>query len=249
MKRSLFSPSFVFGILLFMAILACGGVGAAPEPAEPQSTQAAPAEEAPSTEQPDDPQFPIIAVPIPAIPETRRLTIEYPPRIRAGDSDVVQLTLAVDEAGDLTPTAVVQGNVITGETIEIPNLYETHHVIAEARFDVAGLQVSPTGLSSQTLAQGQTARFFWSILPAEVGIYRGTVWLHLRFVDKVSGEESQTAVSAQIVEIEAVNLFGIPANVVRFAGGAGSIIGSILGFPFLEDTVRFILNRRRKGTR
>ena len=73
--------------------------------------------------------------------------------------------------------------------------------------------------------------------------------MYLRFVDKVSGEESQTAVSAQIVEIEAMNLFGIPANVVRVAGGAGSVIGSILGFPFLEDVVRFLLNRRRKGTR
>ena len=123
MKRSLFSPSIVFGIVLFMAILACGGGGAAPEPAEPQSTQAAPAAEAPSAEPPGGPQFPIIGVPPPAVPEWRRLTLEYPPIIRAGDSDVVRLTLEADEAGDLTPTAVVQGNVITGETIEIPNLY------------------------------------------------------------------------------------------------------------------------------
>jgi hypothetical protein len=248
MNRSHFSPLFVFGIVLLLAILACGGAGTAPEASEPQPTQEAPAEEAPSTEQPDEPQFPIVAVPIPAIPETRRLTIEYPPRIRAGDSDVVRLTLEVDEAGNITPTAVVDGNVINAETIEIPNLYETHYVIAEARFDVAGLQVSPTGLLSQTLSPGQTARFFWSIRPDEVGTYRGTAWLHLRFVDKVSGEESQTAVSAQIVEIESVNLFGIPANLVRVAGGAGSLIGSILGFPFLEDAVRFVFRRRRRET-
>jgi hypothetical protein len=197
----------------------------------------------------EGPQFPIIAVPEPGIPETRRLTLEYPPRIRAGDSDVLRLTLEVDETGSITPTAVVEGNVVSGERIEIPNLYETHHVIAEARFDVAGLDVSPPDLSSQTLAPRQTVRFFWSIHPDEVGTYRGTVWLHLRFVDKVSGEESQTAVSAQIVEIEAVNLFGIPANVVRVAGGAGSVIGSILGFPFLEDAVKFVFKRRRRRTK
>jgi hypothetical protein len=181
----------------------------------------------------------------PAIPERRRLTLEYPPRVRAGDSDIVRLTLEVDESGDLTPTAVVEGNVITGETIEVPNLYESHDVIAEARFDVAGMQVSPPDLSSQTLFPGQTVRFFWSIRPEQPGTYRGTVWLHLRFVDKVSREESQTAVSAQVVEIEAVNLFGLPANVVRVAGGAGSIIGSIIGFPFFEEIVRFLFKRRR----
>jgi hypothetical protein len=122
-------------------------------------------------------------------------------------------------------------------------------VIAEARFDVAGMQVSPPELTSQALAQGQTVRFFWSIRPEQAGTYRGTVWLSLRFVDKVSAEESQKAVSAQIVEIEAVSLFGIPANVVRVAGGAGSVIGSIIGFPFFEDIVRFLFGRRRKRTR
>jgi hypothetical protein len=249
MNRSVFSPQIIFSIVLILLIIACGGTGAAPEPAEPLPTQEAPAEEAPAAEQPDGTQFPIIAIPQPAVPERRRLTLEYPPQIRAGDSDVVRLTLEVDQAGKLTPTAVVEGNVITGETIEIPNLYETHHVIVEAKFDVAGMQVSPPDLSSQTLAPGQTVRFFWSIRPEEVGTYRGTIGLYLRFVDKVSGEESQTAVSAQIVEIEAMNLFGIPANVVRVAGGAGSVIGSILGLPFLEDVVRFLFNRRRKGNR
>lgn len=249
MNRSAFSSQIIFGFTLLLAILACGGTGAAPEPAQPAPTsQEAPAEAAPTAEQPDGTQFPIIAVPPPAVPERRRLTLEYPPQIRAGDSDVVRLTLEVDQAGNITPTAAVEGNVVTGEIIEIPNLYETHHVIVETRFDVAGLDVTPPDLTSQTLSPGQTVRFFWSIRPEQVGIYRGTIWLYLRFVDKVSAEESQTAVSAQIVEIEAVNLFGIPANVVRVAGGAGSVIGSILGFPFLEDAVRFLFKRRRRGT-
>jgi hypothetical protein len=35
----------------------------------------------------------------PAIPERRRLTVEFPPQIRAGDSDLVRLTLEVDDLG------------------------------------------------------------------------------------------------------------------------------------------------------
>ena len=74
----------------------------------------------------------------PAIPERRRIILEFPPKIRAGDSDVIRLSLEMDRLGNLTPTAEVAGNKVTGGTVEIPNLYETHHVTAEARLDMAG---------------------------------------------------------------------------------------------------------------
>lgn len=181
----------------------------------------------------------------PALPERRFLTLEFPPRIRVGDSDIIRLTLEVDDFGNLTPTAEVDGNVITGEVIEIPNLYQSHHVIAEARFDIAGMEVRPTELISAPLAQGQSAVFYWSVRPGEVGVYRGTIWLYLRFVNKSNGEESQKTVSAQIVEIEAVNLLGLSANLVRATGVAGSVIGTILGFPFFENIVKLIVHRRK----
>jgi hypothetical protein len=183
---------------------------------------------------------------MPAIPERRRLTLEFPARIRAGDSDVVRVTLEVDDLGNITPTAQFEGNVVTGEVVEIPDLYDSHNVIAEAKFDIAGVQVSPPELISQTLSRGQAVNFYWSIRPTEAGTYRGTVWFYLRFVDKVSGEESQKTVSAQIVEVEAVNFLGLPANLVRTAGGIGSIVGAIVGFPFFEDIVKFVFRRRTR---
>jgi hypothetical protein len=198
------------------------------------------------TSLPDTGGGPISPTSQPAIPERRRLTLEFPPQIRAGDSSLVILVLEVDEQGNITPTAQVEGNVVTGEVVEIPNLYETHRVIAEAQFDITGVEVSPQGLVSQTLGQGQSVSFYWSILPKGVGRYSGTVWLRLRFVDRVSGEESQRAVSAQIVEIEAVNLLGLSGGLARTFGVVGSIAGTVIGFPFLEDIVRFLFGRRRK---
>ena len=182
--------------------------------------------------------------PQPALPERRRLTLEFPPRIRAGDSDVVRLTLEVDDLGNVTPTAEIGGNVVTGEVIEIPNLYESHHVVAEARFDIAGIEVRPPDLVSQPLTQGTSATFYWSIRPQEAGDYRGTIWLYLRFVDKSNGEESRKTVSAQIVDIEAVNLLGLSGALARTTGVVGSIVGTVLGFPFLEEIVKFLFKRR-----
>lgn len=191
--------------------------------------------------QPTEAQIP------PAIPETRRLTLEYPPRMRAGvEGDVIRLTLEVDDLGNITPTAKVEGNIVTGETLQVPNLYETHNVTAEARLDLAGMVVQPSDAIYEPLKPGQSVTFFWSIRPQETGVYRGTVWLHLSFVDRVSGEESRIPVSAQMVEIEAVDFFGLSVNVARTSGVVGSLVGGIVGFPFLEEIIKFVFKRRRK---
>ena len=184
--------------------------------------------------------------PRPALPETRRLTLEFPPTIRAGDADIVRLTLEVDELGNLTPTAHFEGHVVTGETVQIPNLYESHHVVAESRFDIAGMEVRPAELISIPLATGQSATFSWSIRPSNVGVYRGTIWLYLRFVDKGNGEESRATVSAQIVEIESVNFLGLSGSFARTTGLIGSVLGTIIGIPFFEDIVKYLYKRRAK---
>lgn len=188
------------------------------------------------------------AAALPALPERRRLTVEFPPQMRAGDSDLVRLTLEVDELGNLTPTAQIGGNVITGKVVEIPNLYESHNVIAETRFDIAGMEVRPAEVVSEPLSPGNPVTFYWSIRPSEAGVYQGTIWLYLRFVDKQTGEESRKTISAQIVEIEAVNLLGLSGNLARTTGLLGSVVGTIIGFPFLEDIVKFIFKKRSKSS-
>src|SRR5690606_10050141 len=80
---------------------------AEPPPAagEPSPGETEPPQVVPSLAPPE-------SSPPPALPEQRRLTVEYPPVIRAGDSDLVRLTLEVDAGGNLTPTAEVGGNVV-----------------------------------------------------------------------------------------------------------------------------------------
>jgi hypothetical protein len=223
-------------VALTLAALACGGAavesGAEP-PSEAEPTALLPSVGATS--------IPVTVQPV--MPERRYLTLEYPPRIRAGDSDVVRLTLEVDDLGNIVPTAEIEGNIVSGEVIEFPNLYETHNVIAEARFDIAGAEVRPSELISAPISEGQSAVFYWSIRPQEVGVYRGTIWLYLRFVDKVSGEESRTTVSAQIVEVEAVNFLGLSSNLARATGMIGSMIGVVLSFPFFSDLAKLLLKR------
>ena len=234
---------FLVVVLLMLTVGACGGAAATEEDQPTMSpTQSLPSEITPTAMIPSEPSSP---TQMPSMPERRYLTLEFPAQMRAGDSDIVRLTLEMDDLGNIVPTAEIEGNIVVGEVVEIPNLYETHHVIAEAKFDIVGLQISPTEVISQSLSQGQSVTFFWSVHPDNVGIYRGTIWFYLRFVDNVSGEESRKTVSAQLVEIEAVNLLGLPVRVVRAFGGVGSVVGAVVGFPFFEDIVRFLISRRK----
>lgn len=184
---------------------------------------------------------------LPAVPEQRMLTLEYPASIRAGDSDLVLLTLEVDAQGNLTPTAQIDGNVVQGEVISIPNVYDTHNIMAEARLDLAGVEVQPSEIVSETLLPGQKVTFRWSVLPENVGNYKGTVWFYLRYIPKDGSPDTRQALSAQLIEIDALALFGLKATFTRWLGVVGTAIGSVLGFPFAEDVLKWLWKRVRKA--
>jgi hypothetical protein len=228
--RRFFPLILLFGALM-AAQLACGFSAGVPAPVPTQAARPTQAVSAPQQ---------------PAIPEKRMLSLEYPATIRAGDADRVILTLAVDEQGNLTPTAQVGGNIIQGEIIEIPNVYETHNLMAEARLDMAGMQVQPAEIVSETMLPGQKVVFFWSIRPEQVGNYKGTVWFYLRFIPKDGGPDSRQALSAQWIEIDAVTLFGLKAGPVRWLGMLGTVVGAVMGFPFIEDALKWMISRLRK---
>ncbi len=252
------------GIAVFGATVVCGfgAESAAPNPAAteaflaptaaaPQATSAGALPTLPVTVEPGDGSQPtaepVLPAPPPAIPESRRVTLEYPPQIRQGDSDVVRLTLEVDALGNVTPTAETQGNTVKGQTVQIPNLYATHNVIAEARLDLAGVDVRPGAEISQPLLQGQSATFYWSVHPSNPGTYRGTAWLFLRFIDKATKEESRIPISAQTVEISTSEVLGMGGSLARTVGGVGSVVGAVLGFPFADDVLKWFWRRIKRG--
>ena len=229
--------SLLWLVALLVVQLACSAGANAPQrPAAALATRVAVPTQVQTVELP------------PAIPEVRMLTLEYPPKIRAGDSDVIKLILSIDDNGNLTPTVSTQGNTIQGQVIQIPNLYETHNVLAEARLDMAGVDVRPPDTVSETLLPGQKVTFYWSVLPADVGRFKGTVWFYLHFMPKVSGVESRQALSAQQIEIEATSFLGLRANPARWLGIAGTVVSSVLGFPFLEAIMKWLLKRIKPGS-
>ena len=160
--------------------------------------------------------------------EVRLLDLDVPVTIRAGEVDQVHLTL---EPGALAQLA------------SDPDVYTTHDVLAEARLDLEGMEISPLGTISEALFPGQRVTFFWSVRPSEVGRFKGTAWFYLRFVPKNGGPERRQAISAQAIEIESSTLFGLQAEPARQLGLAGVFISSLLGFSFLMDALKWLRKR------
>lgn len=261
-----FSLRSLFPLLALIFIAACAvSCGGAPAATEEAPATEVPASEEPATEPTEEqPSTPASATstpeglvpptgeeePAPALLEFRRLTLEYPPTIKLGSgSEIIILTLDVDEQGNITPTAQVEGNVVEGDVIPIPNLYETHIVTAEAYYQVAGLTVEPPGSSFRPLKQGERVTFTWSVRAQDVGTYGGAIWLFLNFENRITGEQDRKEISVQIFDIQVVDLFGFSSNFVKASGVVGSVLGVIVGFPFFKEIVKYLFERLTKGRR
>ncbi len=175
----------------------------------------------------------------PEIPETRRLTLIYPTLTRAGDTSVVDLTLDVDPSAQDRTGALSSGQ-------QGSNAYDTQTVVAEATLELAGVDVTPTGPVSEPLPEGESAAFRWRVVSAATGTSHGTVWLVLVFTDKLTGEQSRTAISAQPIDLESVTLLGLGGTAARVAGGLGLVVGGVLALPFTDDVIRWLSRRIRR---
>jgi len=183
---------------------------------------------------------------MPRIPEARLLILKWPEHLRTGDTDIVRLMVQVDEEGNIIPTASYEEHEIIGEPGLIPDMYDSHNVLAEARLEIAGLQVIPDDLVIQALRPGEDLTFTWSVRSAEVGRLRGTVWLYLRFLPLDGGPDRQIALSAQVIEIEVVNLFGIGGAMARIMGLTGVAASGLLGADDILNSVRWLSKHQRQ---
>lgn len=172
--------------------------------------------------------------------------MEHPRWLRVGRSESFRLSLAV-EGDRLVATAEVEGSEVTGEPIQIQDVYETHDVQAIASLHAAGLRVLPEEPISEPLMPGRSVSYHWNVAAEEAGSHVVTFTLRLRFQPKGGGNAIEETVWSRPFPIEARALSGlIPAPVATWIGAIGSAFGTFLGFPFLKEVIEWFLRRRRE---
>lgn len=184
----------------------------------------------------------------PALLERRMLQLNWPARIREKDSDRVDLIIALDPQALVTATAAQTRTPNQNEDIpvDIPNIYETHNLMAVARLDIAGMEAIREEIR-EPLLQGREVSFHWSVRANETGMYRGVVWLHLEMVPKTGGAVERILLLARPIDIEAYTVFGMSGSLARTLGVLGLIASTLLGYPFIQKLFDSLFQRKREA--
>ncbi len=186
------------------------------------------------------------ATPQPALLERRLIILEWPLKVREKDSTLILLTIAMDAQGSLTATARVTGGEVDPIAVDVPNIYDTHNIVAVARLDMAGVEAYREEMR-EPLRPGREVTFRWSIRATEAGLYRGVVWLHLELVPKEGGTIEQQLLMARNIEVEAVTVFGLSGGLARSLGALGLVASTLLGYPFIQRQIDAWLKRKEKA--
>ncbi len=139
----------------------------------------------------------------------RRVILESPSRMWVGDTGAVRLTL--------TPVSGSPGSAPFGE-------YPVS-VEAETRLDLPGMSVDPSEPIAGALALNIPAQFDWQVKPDRAGTFRGTTWLHLRFMPRDGSPATTRTISAQPLALSASNILGLPPRRVRLFAYFGIAVG------------------------
>lgn len=187
----------------------------------------------------------VVPSPAPAISEARAVEVEWPVSVRTGNSDLIRLGLVTRAEDYLTPTAEVPGSQTGGTPVEIPDLYATHIITVIARLDAAGFEIDRPGDWAQELAPGEPLRWQWTIRAKDAGRQVAVVTLRLRFEPKAGGAAREREIYNRTLTVNTDTVLGLSGPAAQLLGGAGSVIGTVLGFPFLDKLLAALWSRLR----
>jgi hypothetical protein len=170
--------------------------------------------------------------------EPRLIKVDIPERVRMGESDEIRLSVDIDESEAGKPAVGQSGEAVTGPDAAGQPIDEVYQIVAEARLELAGMQISPQDTVSEPLVRGRTVAFRWKIIPPQAGTYRGKLWLFVNLIPKDGGTPDRRPLLAMPVEIEGVSVNGIAPVVVRIAGLIGLGVSLGLGVSIVYKRLR-----------
>lgn len=151
----------------------------------------------------------------PSLPGARTVKLVFSPAMRAGETQIIELSLAKEGGGEST------------------ELEKEVAVIVEARLELPLADVRPESLISTTLAENGKATFYWEVHPRQPGDLTGTVWLYLRPTPESGISEIRQPVYAHPMEIRSRLFWGMNGSTIRIVGVSGLILGLALSLPIL----------------
>ena len=150
----------------------------------------------------------------------RQVKLEWPQSMRIGE----------DEAITLEFVQVITDSVPSSQPVRFADIYKDYNLMAEARYDVAGMNVSPASSTRKSMPAGQTVKFTWKVNANKAGSYNGTVWLSLRFLPLAGGDGSQAPIYIREINIRTNSLLGLNVSLALLLGGLGVLLAIVIDY-------------------
>ena len=163
----------------------------------------------------------------------REIRLEWPRHMRIDEDEIITLRfipLQPDQARH-------------DPSIDYTDMYSKFSLMAEGRYDVAGLKVNPANPTRESMPASQPLTFRWRVSTNKEGVYNGTVWLSLRYLPLDGSQSLQQPIYIHDIKIQAISLFGLNENLAFLLAGVWIILCVVIVY---DDVVRFVKKVVRK---
>lgn len=187
---------------------------------------ASPAATYPSQPGAQEPTLQPTVPPTPLPVEIRTVELEWPARLRLGDSDSVRLALIPSQTGYTITTEFPEHTTITQTiTVKRPGGYE---LVALASLIGVGFDLSPEGEQERQLPLGETVTWRWSLNPRTQGQQRISITLLLRWrpLPGTAGTMRESGAYSRTLTVNVVSFFGLTRGQAMTGGLFGLVFGS-----------------------
>jgi len=170
-----------------------------------------------------------------SILENRQVKLDWPNSMRIGEEGVITLTFEQVQEDTLYPS----------QQDQFADIYDNYNIMAEGRYEVAGISIDPANPIQESMPSGQSMRYRWQISAAQAGSYIGRIWLSLRYLPINGDPAVQVPIFVQEVEIHMTSLLGLSGAMARLVGGVGVLLSVLLVF---NDMIGWIRLWKEKNT-
>jgi hypothetical protein len=151
----------------------------------------------------------------------------WTPVIRSADEGRVSLSIDPIESG-IDGRSIAPVNLKPGFAGQNNTGSPAFNTIAEARLDLAGMEILPNQTMTQRLSAGNPVSFNWAFASHGNGNYTGQVWLYTVDVSRAGLLGDRQPVSVQPVAVRSVEFLGLGGPQMRLLGFLGILLAGIL---------------------
>jgi LysM repeat protein len=188
--------------------------------------------------------------PVPPVLEARILEVEFPPRLRLGDTDTIRLALRPKTTAPGTTTIEVTiegvGHVATPQSVSIPAPYQTHNITGHVQVvQMKGLEITSTKPDIQPVRPGESTEWYWLVEPQQLGEQRVIISFVIEYTPKNPGDVQLQPLSVPLspLTLTIVTVLGMTAVEARILSGIGVSISTLAGLLALWKQLQELLGR------